>query len=72
MNAVLTVVATWLLYAALRHSSLDIGNPAWWRPLSITVTIGAVTFALWAVTLGDQQAWDDAYHSSTQTTEEEN
>lgn len=69
MNAVLTVAATWLLYGALRHSSLDLGNPAWWGPLSITITIGAATFALWTVTLGDQQAWDDAYHSSSDASE---
>lgn len=64
-NAVMTVIATWLLYAAVRHSGLEFGASPWWRPLCVTVTIGSAFFALWSVTLGDQSSWDRAYEEAS-------
>lgn len=61
LNAFLTMVAGWLLYAVLvNHGTLIAGEP-WWCAAPITISGATTAFAAWAVFFGDRKVWLRAF-----------
>lgn len=61
LNAFLTMVAAWALYAVVTFRDLVPDPQPWWCVAPISVTGLATFFAAWAVFFGDRLVWLRAF-----------
>jgi hypothetical protein len=71
LNAFLTMVAVWLLYAVVVNRELLAEPEAWWCVAPISVTALTTFFAAWAIFFGDRIVWLRAFRQAARASRRE-